>query len=238
MAKLACKRTTVEEFGHLELLDNFGKQFWDDVSDQVAGAIKNLIERCLEAKRTEAVGAASYERTKRRTARRGGSYRRRVRTKWGEIERRVPRIADGSYDLEIIDRYGRRQVEVDRAIGQLWLAGISTRRLNNITEDIFGYGVRRSTVSRITRGLEAEVAAFRSKPIPDTARYLLLDGIHAKVREVATAGKVSWSPTASTSMAVGRSLGSCSPIRSRPRRGAPSSPTSRPGGSGAAVCGS
>jgi transposase-like protein len=99
-------------------------------------------------------------------------------------------VAEGSYDLEIIDRYGRRQVEVDQAIGHLWLAGISTRRLNNITEEIFGYGVRRSTISKITKGLDAEVEAFRNKRIPDTVRYLLLDGIHAKVREVAAQGKV------------------------------------------------
>jgi putative transposase len=191
VAKLAQQRiATEDESAVFELIANLGRQFWDDVSNQVARLVKQLIEQCLEAKRTEVVGAAKYERTKTRTGRRGGSYERTVKTRWGKVKVRVPRVADGSYDLEIIDRYGRRQVEVDQAIGRLWLAGISTRRLNNITEDIFGYGIRRSTVSRITKGLDAEVEAFRAKKITDTVRYLLLDGIHAKVREVAATGKV------------------------------------------------
>jgi transposase-like protein len=179
-----------EEVELLELISNFGRQFWDDVAKQVSRLVKRLIEECLEEKRSVIVGADSYERTASRRGRRGGSYKRKVRTRWGEITLRVPRVAEGSYDLEIIDRYGRRQVDVDHAIGQLWLAGISTRRLNNITEEIFGYGIRRSTISRITKGLDAEVEAFRRKKIPDTVRYLLLDGIHAKVREIAAQGKV------------------------------------------------
>jgi putative transposase len=190
MAKLARKQAETDELEVLEVFSNLGKQFWVDVSCRVTRLIKHLIEECLEAKRTELLGAACYERTAARTGRRGGSYRRKVRTRWGEIQLRVPRLEQGSFDLEIIDRHGRRQVAVDEAIGQLWLAGISTRRLNNITEEIFGYGVRRSTISRITKGIDAEVAAFRQRPIPDTVRYLLLDGISAKVREVAVQGRV------------------------------------------------
>jgi putative transposase len=190
MAKLARQVPVDEEVELLELFSNLGRQFWDDVAGHVSRLVKRLIEESLEAKRAEVLDARSYERTPGRRGWRGGSYRRKVKTRWGEVTLRVPRVADGSYDLEIIDRYGRRQVEVDHAIGQLWLAGISTRRLNNITEEIFGFGIRRSTISRITKGLDAEVEAFRCKKIPDTVRYLLLDGIHAKVREVAAQGKV------------------------------------------------
>jgi putative transposase len=191
VTKLARKQASdADQLEILELISNFGKEFWDDVARQVSRLVKQLIESCLEAKRTEVLGAASYERSEHRKGRRGGSYKRTVMTRWGEIKLRVPRVANGSYDLEIIDRYGRRQVAIDEAIGRLWLAGISTRRLNNITEEVFGYGIRRSTVSRITKGLDAEVEAFRRKPIPDTVRYLLLDGIHAKVREVAAQGRV------------------------------------------------
>ena len=190
MAKVARRQLAKEEGEVLELFSNFPRQFWADAADRASRLIKQLIEDCLEEKRTEVLGARSYERTTARRGRRGGSYKRKVRTRWGEVTLRVPRVADGMYDLEIIDRYGRRQVEVDHAIGQLWLAGISTRRLNDITEEIFGYGIRRSTISRITKGLDAEVETFRNKKIPDTVRYLLLDGIHAKVREVAAQGKV------------------------------------------------
>jgi putative transposase len=190
MAKLA-QRTETSDFdlGILEVITNPRKEFWDGMADYFAASVKRLVEECLEAKRTELLGAASYERTATRTGRRGGSYRRKIMTRWGEVELRVPRIDHGSYELEIIDRYGRRQVDVDQAIGRLWLAGISTRRLRDITEQLFGYGVRRSTVSHITRVLDAEVEAFRQKKIPDTVRYLMLDAISAKVREVGATGK-------------------------------------------------
>jgi putative transposase len=188
MSKLA--RRTEAEAEALELIANFGKQFWGDVAVQVTRLIKQLIEDCLEAKRTETLNAARYERSDARCGVRGGSYARTVTTRWGKVKLRVPRIANRSYELEVIDRYGRRQVEVDQAIGRLWLAGVSTRRLNNITEDLFGAGVRRSTVSRITKALDQEVAAFRAQKIPDTVRYLLLDGISAKVREVGCERKV------------------------------------------------
>jgi transposase-like protein len=237
MSKLAPQTTQTNDAADvLELFSNLGKQFWDDVSHEVARLIKHLIEQCLEEKRTLVLAARTYERTPTRRGRRGGSYKRRVRTRWGEIELRVPRVAEGCYDLEIIDRYGRRQVEVDQAIGHLWLAGISTRRLNDITEEIFGYGIRRSTISKITKGLDAEVEAFRATRIPDTVRYLLLDGIHAKVREIAAAGKVFPVAYGTTATGGARSWALCSPIPNRPRPGATSSPTSRPVASRAGTC--
>jgi len=115
---------------------------------------------------------------------------RRLKTKWGEVEVRVPRVAEGSYNLEIIDRWGRRHAALDEAIGRLFLAGVSTRRLERLAEELFGIGLSKATVSEITKALDAEVAAFRAKKIPDTCRYLLLDGISAKVREVGVRGKV------------------------------------------------
>src|SRR6266511_1520492 len=102
----------------------------------------------------------------------------------------APTVAGGSYELEIIDRWGRRQVELDEAIGRLFLAGVSTRRLEKVAEELWGIGLSKAQVSEITKALDAEVARFRARKIPDTVRYLLLDGISAKVREVGVRGKV------------------------------------------------
>jgi putative transposase len=191
MAKVARQQVSEKEAGRsLELIANLARLFWDDVADRIAQLVKTLIEEFLEARRTEVLGAGAYERTPSRNGHRGGSYARRLKTRWGEVEVRVPRVAGGTYELEIIDRWGRRHVELDEAIGRLFLAGVSTRRLEKVAEELWGIGLSRSQVSEITKALDAEVAAYRGRKIPDTVRYLLLDGISAKVMEVGVEGKV------------------------------------------------
>src|SRR6266508_4061863 len=191
MAKVAREQAAQEDAGRsLELIANLARLFWDDVADRIAGLVRQLVEEFLEARRTEELGATAYERTDARIGHRGGSYRRRLKTTWGDVELRVPRLADGGYDLEIIDRWGRRQADVDALVGKLFLAGVSTRRLERLAEQLFGYGLSKAAVSEITKSLDAEVRAFRERTIPDAVRYLLCDGITAKVREVGVRGKV------------------------------------------------
>ena len=191
MAKVARQREAEKEAGRsLELIANLARRFWDDVADRITQRVKTLIEEFLEARRTEVLGAGAYERSPARNGHRGGSYARRLKTRWGEVAIRVPRVAGGSYELEIIDRWGRRQVFLDEAIGRLFLAGVSTRRLEKVAEELFGIGMSKSQVSEITKALDAEVAAFRERKVPDTVRYLLLDGISAKVIEVGVQGRV------------------------------------------------
>jgi len=174
----------------LELIANLARLFWDDVADRITALVRQLVEEFLEAKRTEVLGAGAWERTEERSGHRGGSYRRRLQTRWGEVELRIPRLAEGTYDLEIIDRWGRRHADVDQIIGKLFLAGVSTRRLERLADQLLGFSLSKATVCEITASLDAQVRAFRERTIPDTVRYLLLDGITAKVREVGVRGKV------------------------------------------------
>ncbi len=190
MAKVAQAADEKGGARSLELIANLARLFWDDVADRIALLVKTLIEESLEARRTEVLGAHPYERTPSRNGHRGGSYARRLKTRWGEVAIRVPRVTGGTYELEIIDRWGRRQAQLDEAIGRLFLAGVSTRRLERVAEELWGIGLSKSQVSEITKALDAEVAAFRTRKIPDTVRYLLLDGISAKVVEVGVEGKV------------------------------------------------
>lgn len=191
MATVARPSAAEKQTGRsLELITNLARLFWDDVADRIAGLVRQLVEEFLEARRTELLGAGSYERTEGRTGHRGGSYRRRLQTRWGDVELRIPRLAEGTYDLEIIDRWGRRQADVDQIVGKLFLAGVSTRRLERLADQLLGFGLSKAAVSEITKSLDAEVRSFRERAIPDTVRYLLLDGITAKVREVGVRGKV------------------------------------------------
>ncbi|HXF56310.1 MAG TPA: transposase, partial [Actinomycetota bacterium] len=93
MAKVA---QAVDEKGgarSLELIANLARLFWDDVADRISLLVRSLIEEFLEARRTEVLGAGAYERTESRNGHRGGSYARRLKTKWGEVLIRVPRVA-------------------------------------------------------------------------------------------------------------------------------------------------
>ena len=88
------------------------------------------------------------------------------------------------------DTYQRRQAAVEAAIGQLFLQGISTRKLTAIARDLFGASVSASTVSNTTAGLDADLQAYQTKPLTDDVVFLFLDGISQKVRELGIEGKV------------------------------------------------
>jgi hypothetical protein len=117
MANVERQQAAEESGRSLELIANLARLFWDDVADRITLLVKTLIEEFLEARRTEALGAGSYERTVSRRGHQGGSYGQWLKTTWGEVELRVPRMAEGSYDLDIVDRWGRRHADLDEAIG-------------------------------------------------------------------------------------------------------------------------
>lgn len=187
MAKAA---TTASERTVLEVVENVQAILWDRIEEGVRKLVKTLVEQSLEGEATQAAGAEQHERTPHRRHYRGGHYRRRLLTKHGAIEVRVPRLARERLRFCAFDRYERRRRDVDAIIGRLFIAGISTRKLRGIVEALTGAAVSASTVSAITRSLDEELAYFRSKPVPPDIRFLFLDGITQKVQELGVEKKV------------------------------------------------
>jgi len=139
----------------------------------------------------EQISADRYERTPDRRDYRNGSYTRSLTTKFGHIEDlEVPRLRHGSVAQHALDRYERIHEDVDRAIGQLFLAGVSTRRLKSIAKELFGRSISAQTVSKATESLDEELQRYRSAELDDDYEFLFLDGIHDKVREIGVERKV------------------------------------------------
>ena len=179
----------------LSVIDNVQAQIWQGIEQQVRGMVQTLVEEALAAEATTQVSAAPYERTAERSGYRNGSYRRDLVTRYGPIEDlRVPRVqlTDGSAPpaYQTFDRWERRTPDLERAIGQMFVLGISTRKLRSLCGDLWGAPVSSATVSRVTQALDYDVDAFLSRELEDDIEYLYLDGITAKLRQLGIEGKV------------------------------------------------
>lgn len=171
----------------LDVIENVQEAIWSGISGSVRAVLRRLVDMALGDEATERVGAARHERTLERRAHRNGTYTRNLATTLGPIEDlRVPRVRmpDGSSPggWATFDRYERRTYELDRLIGQLFLAGVSGRNLERVSAELWGKKVSRSTVSRASHAFEDEQRAINGAPLPSEVRYLFLDGQNHKVR--------------------------------------------------------
>ncbi len=158
------------------------EQWWGEINERVLGMVKLILERSLEEELLELLQASRYVRTEVRRGYRNGYYERSLFSQYGVIRSlRIPR-ARASYDSQILSNYQRRQGEVNRMIREMFLAGVSTRRVGQVLEQVWGQAVSAQTVSNICRSLDQEVANYHRKHLPDHYRYLLFDGIVLKVK--------------------------------------------------------
>jgi transposase-like protein len=164
---------------------------WAEISRHLLRGLRALLESLLEAEVTARVGAGRYERTERRRGHRNGHYTRDLVTTHGPLPRlRVPRLLEDGVDFTLFDRYQRWQAAVDAAIGQLFLQGVSTRKLKHIARDLFGAPVSAGTLSKAAVVLDADLQAYQAKPLANNIPFLFLDGITQKVGELEVEGKV------------------------------------------------
>jgi putative transposase len=175
-----------------EQFNQFKQQLWQDIEARILDFTKELFESLLTDEATEVVGAGWYERHDDRAGYRNGYYQRDLQTKYGTIEQlKVPRVVPTQPNFHVFDRYERRQDELDKTIGQLFLAGISTRKLEGIVKDLTGRSVSHQTVSSIGQDyLQPMLDQFHSQPIADSWDYLILDGLVQPVRELGYVDKV------------------------------------------------
>jgi putative transposase len=149
---------------------------------------KQLIERTLQEDLWRSVGAAPYQRNPDRCGWRNGCYRRNFITEVGVIEGlRVPRARESGAKSQVLEQFARQKGQLRGLVREMFLSGVSTRRVGEVLEPIIGVRLSASTVSRLTMGLDREVASFLSRRIEDEFHYLILDGVTMKVR---SGGKV------------------------------------------------
>ena len=153
-----------------------------DLRELFRGAAQVALELLLEELVAEIVGAGRYARAEGRVDRRNGSYMRRLITTMGAIDVRVPRTREHGAPTEVFGRYKRRAAEIDEAIVEAYVNGVSTRGVGDITEALAGESVSRSSVSRVTKALDEGVEQLRATRLEEPFPYLYLDATFLDAR--------------------------------------------------------
>ena len=156
------------------------------------GVVERALQAILEEEMTAHLGAARYERAEGRAGSRNGSKPRTLVTRVGALRLRVPQDRDGTFSTELFARYQRSEQALVTTLMEMYLQGVSTRKVAAITEELCGTAFSRSQVSALVGRLDPELQAWRERPLPAAAYpYLVVDARdeHARVDgRVATLG--------------------------------------------------
>jgi putative transposase len=151
--------------------------------DLVKTAVQEIVQEILEAEMEEAVGARKGERTTERTGYRSGYYTRGLITRVGKLELRVPQDRSGRFSTEVFERYQRSEKALVSCLAEMYVQGVSTRKVKAITEELCGHSFSASSISRINQVLDDELKKFAARHLDEEYPYLILDARYEKVRE-------------------------------------------------------
>lgn len=159
------------------------KELLSTDKDFLRPLVQEVVQQVLEAEMDETVGAEKGERTNQRVGYRSGYYSRTLVTRVGKLELRIPQDRQGKFRTEIFERYQRSEKALVVALAEMYVHGVSTRKVKAITEDLCGHEFSASTISRINEGLDEELAKFSARKLEEDYPYLVLDARYEKVRE-------------------------------------------------------
>lgn len=157
---------------------------WSDLKIETLKALKKLLETTMDIELADIVTATPFERSPLRRGWRNGHYLRRLATSLGEIPAlEVPRLRNGGFTFKVLPRYQRRAKDINENVLQMFLAGVSTRRIHEVLTPLMGpYALSASTVSRISKVLDAQVSSWHTRRLTDDYAYLILDGVYLKAK--------------------------------------------------------
>ena len=150
------------------------------LGDVVRETVEQTLNKMLDAEADELCGAKRYVRSPDRIDTRAGHYERTLDTKAGRVKLKVPKLRTIPFESAIIDRYRRRESSVEEALMEMYLAGVSVRRVEDITEALWGTRVSAGVVSKLNQELYDKIDLWRTRPIEGTFPYVYLDGIVLK----------------------------------------------------------
>jgi len=150
------------------------------LGELVRGTVEETLTKLLDAEADQLCNAARYERTEARKDTRAGHYKRRLHTRAGEVSLKVPKLRGHKFETAIIERYGRRESSVEEALIEMYLAGVSVRRVEDITQALWGTRVSPGTVSNLNQKIYKRIEQWRNRPIEGDFPYVYLDGIVLK----------------------------------------------------------
>lgn len=152
----------------------------DHLGELVRGTVEQTLNSMLEAEADALCGAQRYERSPDRVDTRAGSYARKLHTRAGEVTLKMPKLRRQPFETAIIERYRRRETSIEEALIEMYLAGVSVRRVEDITEALWGTRVSSGTVSKLNQKVYKHIEDWRNRPIEGEYPYVYLDGIVLK----------------------------------------------------------
>ena len=170
--------TTATARGKIIQIDE--AQVRDHLAEIVRGSVEDTLNAMLQREADELCQARRYERKAERVSTRAGTYERKLETKAGEVTLKMPKLRSVPFETAIIERYRRRESSVEEALMEMYLAGVSVRRVEDITEALWGTRVSPSTVSELNQKIYVTIEAWRKRPIDREYPYVYLDGIYLK----------------------------------------------------------
>lgn len=154
-----------------------------DEPDFLREIIERVLQELLKAEMTEHVGAAPHERTDARKGRRNGYKPRTLRTRVGTLNLLVPQDREGTFSTRLFARYQRNEKALVLALMEMYVEGVSTRKVKEVTEELCGISFSKSLVSSLAGSLDAELAGWRRRPLEAKAYpYLFVDARYEKAR--------------------------------------------------------
>ena len=151
-----------------------------EIRELVRGSVEETLNNLLEAEADRLTQARRYERNEARQGYRSGHYDRGLTTTSGEVTLHVPRLKGISFETAIIERYRRRESSVEEALIEMYLAGVSVRRVEDITEALWGSRVSPSTISELNKKAYVNIENWRKRPLTGRYPYVYVDGVYLK----------------------------------------------------------
>jgi len=146
----------------------------------VRTSVEETLNKLLDEEADRLCNAARYEHSDSRADSRAGHYTRKLHVKAGEVNLKIPKLRKTTFETAIIERYKRRESSVEEAMIQMYLAGVSVRRVEDITEALWGTRVSPATVSEMNKKIYSQIELWRNRPLTGRYVYVYLDGIYLK----------------------------------------------------------
>lgn len=152
----------------------------DNLRDLVRNSVEETLNALLDHEADELVNVGKYERSDDRKGYRSGHYDRNFTTTSGDVKLHVPKLKGIQFETAIIERYRRRECSVEEALIEMYLAGVSVRRVEDITEALWGSKVSPGTISNLNKKAYENIETWRTRPLKDEYPYIYADGVYLK----------------------------------------------------------
>jgi transposase-like protein len=151
--------------------------------DSLKELLREVLQEVLEQEMTGALGAEKGERSPGRLGYRSGYYSRGLVTRVGKLELRIPQDRQGHFSTQIFERYQRSEKALVSALAEMYIQGVSTRKVKAITEELCGHAFSASAISAVNKTLDESLERFAKRPLEEIYPYLVLDARYEKVRQ-------------------------------------------------------